>query len=169
MGHFKPVNSQFTVAGAMALDDFERAAAAGFRAVVNFRPDGESQDQIAAIEARQAAERHGLSYVHIPASQYDVLTDDVVDVAQTAFRELSGPVLAHCASGQRAAIIWAATQARGGKPVAGIICDLKRAGFDFRFLRDDLEAQADRLRWRGPASENAHASECGSKQSNDVA
>lgn len=148
----------FAVAGALAASDFARAAADGFKTIINFRPDGEAPAQMTAAEERDLALKHGLAYVHIPAAKYDVFTDPVVDSALGALAQAKGPVLAHCASGQRAVMIWAAACARQ-EPVDRVLHALKSADFDFGFLRDDLDAQADRARWRtpGPASQPATA------------
>ena len=66
-----------------------------------------------------------------------------------AVASLKGPVLAHCASGLRSAIAWAAASART-QNVDCVLKALEKAGFDLEFLRDDLEGQADRARWIGP-------------------
>ena len=42
----------------------------------------------------------------------DVFTERVVGGVGAALRELPGPVLAHCASGMRSAVAWAAAAAR---------------------------------------------------------
>jgi hypothetical protein len=55
-------------------------------------------------------------------------------------------VLAHCKSGLRSAIVWAAASARS-QPVDCVLAALAAAGFELDFLRDDLEQQADRKRW----------------------
>lgn len=136
-----------SVAGALRVDDLAEAARRGFRTIVNFQPDGESSKQLRSAEARAAAQLAGLTYLHIPASKYELFTDDIVHRAQAAFNDSDAPLLAVCASGQRAAIIWAAAEARRQRPVADILAGLAAAGFDFAFLRDDLDAQADRSRW----------------------
>jgi hypothetical protein len=66
-----------------------------------------------------------------------------------AVATLDGPSLAQCASGLRSAIAWAAASART-QDVDCVLKALEKAGFDLEFLRDDLEAQADRARWIGP-------------------
>ena len=63
-----------------------------------------------------------------------------------ALDELEGPVLAHCTSGIRSAIVWAA-QAVRTEPVDKVLTALATAGFELNFLRDDLEREADRRIW----------------------
>jgi sulfide:quinone oxidoreductase len=73
-----------------------------------------------------------------------------------ALAELEGPVVAHCKSGLRSAIVWAAASARS-QPVDCVLAALDKAGFDLDVIRDDLDAQADRERWLG----RADALDCG--------
>ncbi len=162
---FKHISPRVSVAGALALRDLNAAAQFGFRTIINFRPDGESPNQMPSAVAREATERLGLAYFHVPAPQCEVFTDGVVNAAQSAFQSAQAPVLALCASGQRAAIVWAAAEARNQAPVADILSTLTVAGFDFAFLRDDLDAQADRSRWAQPA---ASSSESGSSSAADA-
>ncbi len=138
-----------SVSGWLNATDFEGVRALGFDKVVNFRPDNEARSQIASAEAQAAAEGAGLQYVHIPVTKHDLFTDDVVAKAVVEFGG-DGRVLGYCASGQRAAIVWAAATARS-VPADEVLSLLHDAGFDLGFIRDDLEAQADRARWSSNA------------------
>lgn len=151
------ITPQFAVTDAMTPDDFATAAALGFRAVLSNRPDGEVAAQLTARQESILAWRAGLKFRHVPAAKLDLFTDEVVEAMGDAVAALEGPILAHCASGVRSAIAWAATSARS-QNVDCVLAALRRAGFDLDFLRDDLEAQADRARWIGP---RAAALDCG--------
>lgn len=146
MTTIRQITPGFAVAGALAPGDFARLAAAGVKTVINFRPDGEVPGQMTASEGAGHAKAHALAYVHIPAAKFDVFTDPVIEAASAALADPDGPVLAHCASGQRALMIWAAARARR-EPVDRVLGALASAGIDFSFLRDDLEAQAGRATW----------------------
>lgn len=137
------------VAGALAIEHMADLAKRGIKTIINVRVDGEHPEQVAGADAMLAAGALGLAYVHIPASPYDVFTDQVVDAAARTFASAAKPVVIHCAVGQRAAIVWAAAAARS-QPVEMVLARLANAGFELDFLRDDLDAQADRARWRGP-------------------
>lgn len=139
----------FAVTGQLAPEDFARLSDLGFRGVINNRPDGEEPGQIAAEEAERLAEQFHLTYRHIPATKLDLFTDDVVDAMAEALQE-HGPWLAFCRTGQRSAIVWAAATART-QPVERVLERLADAGLDLAFLRDDLDSQADRVRWMSPA------------------
>jgi sulfide:quinone oxidoreductase len=136
----------FAIAPELTAADFQRLAEFGFRSVISNRPDGEAADQLAGREEALLARRAGLDFRHVPAAKHELFTDEVVGAMTRALAELPGPVLAHCKSGIRAAIAWAAASAHR-MPVAEVLGRLAAAGQDLEFLRDDLEAQADRGRW----------------------
>ncbi len=140
------LSASYAVTGQLTEADFGALALAGFTTVINFRPDQEVEGQLASPDAERAARAAGLQYFHIPAAKFDLFADTVVAEAAAALDAATGATLGYCASGQRAAIVWAAATARV-KPVDHVLSALKRAGFDFSFLRDDLEAQAGRAHW----------------------
>lgn len=137
---------RFAVTTQLAAEDFARLAELGFRAVINNRPDGEEEGQLADRAAATQAWGAGLKYRYLPARKLDLFTDPMVEGMQSALDELDGPVLAYCKSGLRSMIVWAAASART-RPVDDVLADLERAGQDLDFLRDELDAQADRVRW----------------------
>lgn len=142
------ITPEFAVTGALTAEDFPAIAAAGFRSVISNRPDGEAGATMTARQESVAAWRSGLQFRHVPAAKHELLTDTVVEGMAEAVRRLDGPILAHCLSGQRSAIVWAAASARDGN-IDCVLAALTQAGFELSFLRDDLEAQADRKRWLG--------------------
>ncbi len=146
--HIRRLTEEFAVAATPAAVDFDALYAAGFRTVINFRPDGESPGQIPSRSLSAHARDAGLRYVDLPASKFELFTSLVVDGAHEVLKSAQGPVLGFCASGQRAAIVWAAARARD-HAVDQVLGVLKSSGFDLGFLRDDLEAQADRANWHG--------------------
>jgi uncharacterized protein (TIGR01244 family) len=83
-------------AAAMAL-----AAAAGFKSVINNRPDFEGgPDQPTAASVQAAAEAAGLSYRYLPVSGGYQTPEEIAAMA-ALLKELPGPVLAFCRSGAR--------------------------------------------------------------------
>lgn len=75
------------------------AAEAGFRTVINLRTEGES-----GFEWEPAAvEKHGMRYVHLPVAGAESLTRETIAALDRALAEAleEGPVLLHCASGNR--------------------------------------------------------------------
>jgi sulfide:quinone oxidoreductase len=151
------ITPHFAVTAALTVEDFATVAGLGFKSVISNRPDGEEDGQLTARQEAATAWREGLRFAHVPASKHDLFTDAVVDDMADAVRRLEGPVLAHCKSGIRSAIVWAAASARG-QPVDCVLKALADAGFELDFLRDDLDQQADRSRWLGASPK---ALDCG--------
>ncbi len=86
-------------------------AAAGFKTVINNRPDGEggpSQPTSAAIEA--AAHAAGLAYAHLPVSPA-VQTPEEAARFKELLATLPKPVLAFCRTGVRSTKLFNAAQA----------------------------------------------------------
>jgi uncharacterized protein (TIGR01244 family) len=87
-------------------------AAAGFRSVINNRPDfegGPQQPTSAAVEA--AAQAAGLRYAHLPVAGGYQSPEEIARFAQL-LAELPRPILAFCRSGARSTRLYvAATQA----------------------------------------------------------
>lgn len=154
------ITPTFAVTSALGPEDFQAIAALGFKAIISNRPDGEEDGQMTARAEAAQAWRHGLRFAHVPAGKLDLFTDPVVESMADALRGFDGPVLAHCKSGQRSAIVWAAAAARS-QPVDCVLSALAEAGFDLDFLRDDLDRQADRKRWLG---DGGTALDCGCEE-----
>jgi sulfide:quinone oxidoreductase len=144
------ITSQFAVTAALAPEDFATAAARGFRSVISNRPDNEDHGQLTARAESVLAWRSGLAFRHVPAAKTDIFGDAVVEAMEEAIRTLEGPVLAHCKTGARSAVAWAAASARC-QPVDCVLAAVRKAGFDLEALREELEAQASRKRWLGSA------------------
>lgn len=140
------ITPMFAVTAALAPEDFAAVAKLGFAGVISNRPDGEEADQMPGRVEAAHAWRHGLKFAHVPAAKLDLFTDGVVEGMADAIGRIDGPILAHCKSGVRSAIVWAAASARS-QPVDCVMLALEAAGFDLDFLRDDLDQQADRRRW----------------------
>lgn len=141
------ISPGYAVAPRLDAGGLARAAELGFATVISFLPDGEIAGALSAAEAKRLAALHGLNFVHIPAAKFDLFADDIVGHAARVLSSAPGPVLGTCSSGQRAAIVWAASSARTTQ-VESVLQSLNAAGFAFDFLRDDLEAQAHRSRWQ---------------------
>lgn len=104
-----------SVAGQITPADLASAAADGFVAVVNNRPDGEEAGQPSGETMRAAAQAAGLRYTAIPVDHSGFAMPQVE--AMAAVLDAGGPVLAWCRSGTRSANLWALAEAkRGGDP-----------------------------------------------------
>lgn len=123
-----------SVAPQIAASDIPDIAALGYRVLINNRPDAEEPGQLASDEARGVAERSGLAYEYLPVTAA-TLTIAEVDAFGQLLAGLEGPILAHCRSGTRCYLLWAATQVRGGKAsAADLIRQAAEKGFDISAL-----------------------------------
>lgn len=143
MNKITHITPHFAVTDALQPGDFAAAAALGFKAIVSNLPDGESSRHPSSADEAKLAADAGLGFRHIPATKVEVFGDRVVDGTIRAMSELEGPILAHCASGLRSALAWAAAAARS-QPADCVIAALKTAGFDLAVIREELEQQRGR-------------------------
>lgn len=98
---FRQLSADIAVAAQLGPEAMAEAAAAGFRSVVNNRPDfegGASQPTSASIEA--AAKAAGLSYAFLPVAPNLQTADEIARFA-TLLDSLPKPLLAFCRSGTR--------------------------------------------------------------------
>ncbi|CAD5374503.1 conserved hypothetical protein [Rubrivivax sp. A210] len=105
---FRPVSPDVCVAPQLTPSAMAEAAAAGFRSVVNNRPDfehGPDQPTSAAIEA--AARAAGLEYRHLPVDGGWQSPEEIAAFARL-MQELPRPILAFCRSGARSSRLFAA-------------------------------------------------------------
>ena len=112
MSEFRKVTDTFSVAPQIELEDISRAAAAGFKLLINNRPDGESPGQPSSAQMEAAAKAAGLDYAHIPVVGGP--TSEAVHAELALIAEAPGPVLAFCRSGTRSIVTWSIGQALSG-------------------------------------------------------
>lgn len=136
---FRALTPAFSVAPQIAPADVPAAAAAGFRLIVNNRPDGEEPGQVGGAEIAAAAEAAGLSYVAIPVSPGG-FSPAQVEALTAAVDGAGGPVLAFCRSGTRSTMLWALAEARRGTDPAELVAVAARQGYDLAPLRPLLES-----------------------------
>ncbi|HEX5677902.1 MAG TPA: sulfur transferase domain-containing protein [Alcanivorax sp.] len=74
MSDYKQVTANLAVAPQIRAEDLPRLALAGFRTLINNRPDGEDGGQPDSVELEQAARAAGPSYYHQPAEP-DAIND----------------------------------------------------------------------------------------------
>ena len=108
------LNAEIATAPQLGPQAMAAAAAAGFRSVINNRPDfegGVEQPTSAVMEA--AARAAGLEYVHLPVSGAFQTPEQAQAMAELMER-LPKPVLAFCRSGARSGRLYQrALQLRG--------------------------------------------------------
>ena len=107
------LDDQLAVAPQLTPEAMAAAAAAGYRSVINNRPDhegGPDQPTNAAMEA--AARAAGLQYAFLPVlGAYQ--TPEQAQAMAALMRELPKPVLAFCRTGTRSARLYAMARQLG--------------------------------------------------------
>src|ERR1700724_2066152 len=116
-----------SVTGRLDRPDIEALAHAGVRTIVNNRPDGEDPGQLPAAEARRLAEALGIAYHHIPITAATLSRGDV-DAFAATLRDAPAPVVAHCRSGTRTALLSALTRMRDGAHALSLISEAAQHG-----------------------------------------
>jgi sulfide:quinone oxidoreductase len=124
----KTITDDLSVSPQIAPGDLAAIKAAGFRAVICNRPDGEGADQPNFDEIEAAARAQGLAARYLPITSGMVRDQDAGDFGR-ALRELPGPVLAYCRTGTRSATLWSLSEATR-RPVPEILAATKAAGYD---------------------------------------
>lgn len=132
----KRINEHVSVSPQISPDDVAAIKAAGFVAIVNNRPDGESPDQPDSAVIEKAAHDAGLAYHYIPLGREGV-TPEMVEETKSVLEGSAGPVFCYCRSGTRSTTLWALSQA-GKQPATEIISAAANAGYDMSHLAGHL-------------------------------
>ena len=132
----KRINDDISVSPQISPDDLPALKAAGFVAIINNRPDGESSDQPSSAVMQAAAEAAGLAYHYIPLGR-DGVSPQMVEETEAVLEGSGGPVFAFCRSGTRSTTLWALSQA-GKLPADEIVSQAAHAGYDMSHLLGHL-------------------------------
>ncbi len=109
--NLRPVSPDVCVAGQLTPEAMAEAAAAGFKSVINNRPDfehGPNQPTAAAVGA--AAQAAGLQYRHLPVDGGYQSPEEIAAFARL-LAELPRPILAFCRSGARSTRLFTSASA----------------------------------------------------------
>jgi len=121
------------IAAQLKADDVAQLKEEGFRTIINNRPDGEESGQPAAAIIRDEAKHHDIDYVHQPVATSAIAAKDVAEFERHV-AAAAKPVLAHCRSGTRTYLMWAAGQALKGKDTAALVAEAATKGYDLKSL-----------------------------------
>ena len=137
----RQINESISVAPQIAVEQVAEIAAAGFKTIVNNRPDDEDVGQPSGDAIRTAAEAAGLKYVSIPVTHAG-FSHPQIDAMTQALTDSDGPVLAYCRSGTRSCNLWALAAAKAGRNPNLLLAQAEDAGYDLRGIRPMLDALA---------------------------
>lgn len=132
----KRINDHVSVAGQISPEDVAALKQAGFVAIINNRPDGESPDQPQGAKIEAATKAAGLGYYAIPLGR-EGISPQMVEATKAALEESNGPVFCFCRSGTRSTTLWALSQAGEMEP-GEIISQAAGAGYDMSHLAGHL-------------------------------
>lgn len=137
----RQLNPGLAVSPQIQPEDVSRLAEAGFKVLVNNRPDEEVEAEIDHEAMARAAEAAGMSYHYLPFYPGQITPALISDFALA----ISGqaPVIAYCRSGNRCTVLWALTQA-GKRPESEILETAAKAGYDLSSIRPLLASLANR-------------------------
>lgn len=140
MADIRRLTATISVAPQIRVADVPLLVAAGFKSLMNNRPDGETTGQPENRLIDVAARTQGLAYYFLPVISGQISDADVARFAAAA-RKLPKPLLAFCRSGTRCTILWALAEA-AHRPPDEIVAIAARAGYDLEDLLPRLQAHA---------------------------
>jgi uncharacterized protein (TIGR01244 family) len=136
-----PIAPGFAVAGQLAVEDFARVAAQGYKLVVKNRHEHEETGQPSDGQMQSAAKLAGLEYRNMPFT--GAPPPGVVAAMAELLETAPGPVLAYCRTGRRSIMAWAMAQALvGARRPNELIALAAKAGYDLEGARVALETLA---------------------------
>ena len=135
----KTINEEISVSGQILPAELTEISAAGFKSIINNRPDGESTDQPSNRELERAARALGLEWHYLPVTMQSMNSEDASVMAQ--LMELSDhPVLAFCRSGRRSSLLYLLSLSPG-KSLDELLELARTAGLDTEGLREFLSVR----------------------------
>lgn len=128
------INRSLSVAGQISKSDIAELAKAGFGMIMNNRPDNEEPGQLSAAEAEAEAKKQGLEYRYLPIVTGNITRTQVAEFQKLVLRGPQ-PVLAHCRSGTRCYLMWAAGRVLfDGESALKLVAEAAVKGYDLRVL-----------------------------------
>jgi len=121
------LSDSLSVSDQIAVDDVARIAEAGFKVLINNRPDHEVANQPSSDEIAAAAEVAGLRYYYMPVTARDFPGLDLAELS-ALINDAASPALAFCRSGTRCTNLWVAT--RGIEQRDASVTVARQLGYD---------------------------------------
>ena len=100
------LQEHLAVAGQIMPEHVADIAAAGFKVLINNRPDGEEAGQPSQAEISAAAEAAGLEYHYMPVNAMNYPGPDLPAMKRLFDDADDRPVLAFCRTGTRCTNLW---------------------------------------------------------------
>lgn len=133
----KKLTETLSVTEQIKLADLKVLAQAGFKTIINNRPDGEAPRQPRSETLAKRASELGLNYRYIPVQPAGLTEQNQTDF-KDALSQAPGPMLAFCRTGTRSTTLWAHAVA-GEMSANTIISTAANAGYDLSKIKSKLE------------------------------
>ena len=140
MKDFVEISPEFSVSGALSSGDLKKFKAMGVSTIISNLPDEEVSNGFTSKKARAEADELDMGYIHMPANGATVMDQDVIDQFAAVLNEAKSPVVAHCKTGTRSAILWSMVASKTIRPEK-IVDLMDKSGFKLDFLVDDFQEQ----------------------------
>ncbi|MFO7704095.1 MAG: TIGR01244 family sulfur transferase [Halopseudomonas sp.] len=137
MDTLKHLSPFIAVAAQLQPADMGTLAAAGFRSVINNRPDNEGEGQPSSAAMQAAAQASGLEYHYLPVISGQISDANVSDFTEL-LNQVRGPVVAFCRTGTRSTSLWALSEAHHLDPVV-LLKSALDSGYDLSGLATRLQ------------------------------
>ena len=121
------LSDTLSVSGQISVADVAAIAEAGFKVLINNRPDHEEVVQPTSADIFAAAEQAGLEYYHLPVTARNFPGAGFGQM-ESLFDDANKPAFAFCRSGTRCANLWVLTRSATSRE--GAIEAARRFGFD---------------------------------------
>lgn len=137
----RQLSPSLAVSAQILPEDVPALAEAGFKVLVNNRPDEEVGSDIDHDAMARAASDAGMQYHYLPFQPGQITSQLVSDFGTATAGQ--GPVIAYCRSGNRSTVLWALNQA-GKMPEDEILRKASEAGYDLSGVRPLIASLASR-------------------------
>lgn len=97
----RSADGKMIYAGQPDADGFQAAKEAGFKTVINLRPDDEMD-----FDEKKVVEDLGMTYVNIPITTFSITEEKVSQLGDLLGNREDAPVLLHCGSSNRVGAMW---------------------------------------------------------------
>ncbi len=111
MSPYKKLSDDVHSTGQIFPEQMDHIKESGFKSIICNRPDMEKPGQPFAGDIKKHAAERDIEHVHLPMSP-GRLTPELIEQVSEALEKLPKPILMHCASGTRSAMLWCFVNAK---------------------------------------------------------
>jgi uncharacterized protein (TIGR01244 family) len=121
------LSDSLTVSGQITPAAVAEIAAAGYKVLINNRPDGEENGQPGSAEIAAAAEAAGMEYHYLPVTGLDFPGEHLQEMSDL-FDDADRPAFAFCRTGTRCSNLWVLSREPEEREQAAAVA--RKIGFD---------------------------------------